>query len=170
MDVGSHCVDFVETKPLIKPQGSIKLRNLEANRPLTHHGLGLELADQCTSDSSLAVLWEDRKVRQPNRVTHLQQDHSPNGFIIQQHDPIVRSWCERTVVAGEAQIHELDEPVLLLCVQGDELKLLRVSRTEKPIEKFLVIRSSWAERENLAHQKWSAAASENLSDDLPSAT
>ena len=82
MEVRSHCVDFVETKPLIKSQGSIKLRNLEANRPLTHHGLGLELADQCTSDSSLAVLWEDRKVRQPNRVTRLQQDHSPNRLAI----------------------------------------------------------------------------------------
>jgi hypothetical protein len=46
MEVGPHFVDLVETKPLVKSQGSIKLRNLEANGTFTHHRLGLELADR----------------------------------------------------------------------------------------------------------------------------
>ena len=46
----------------IKSRGTIKSGNVEADRTITHQGLGLQLTDQSSFDSSLAVLWEYRKV------------------------------------------------------------------------------------------------------------
>jgi len=60
MEIGSWCVDFVEAESLIKAQGAIKSRYLEANGAFTHRGFSLELTDQSTADSSAAVLWQDR--------------------------------------------------------------------------------------------------------------
>jgi hypothetical protein len=62
MEIRSLDVDLVESKALIKSRGTIKSGNVEADRTITHRGLGLQLTDQSSSDSSLAVLWEYRKV------------------------------------------------------------------------------------------------------------
>jgi hypothetical protein len=63
MEIGSYCVDFVEAESLIESQGAIKSTHLETDGTLAHHGFSLELADQSASDSSTAVLWQDREVR-----------------------------------------------------------------------------------------------------------
>ena len=72
-------------------------------------------------------------------------------IIVQQHEPIIRSRCERIVVAGKTLINQLNERLFLLCAQGDKLKFLRVNRIKEAIKKFLVIRSSGAKCEYLTH-------------------
>jgi hypothetical protein len=62
MEIRFSDLDFVESKSLIKSQGVIKSGNVEADWTITYHGLGLQLTDQSTSDSSPAVLWQYCKV------------------------------------------------------------------------------------------------------------
>ena len=151
MEIGSYRVGFVEAESLIKSQGAIKSSNLEANGTFTDRGFSLELADQehCRFLCHGIVAGSQGPLIESPPC--LQQDHSTDGFIVQQHEPIIRSRCERSVVAGKTLIHQLDERLLLLCAQGDKLKFLRVNRIKEAIDKFLVIRSSGAKCEYLTH-------------------